>query len=244
MQRNTIAALKVVGMSVFAFFISFFVYISLFVVIRQISTEVVGYTLYEITEDGQYNELGLLEERPLTLEDNQNYTQTRSEMSKGANALLGVLQVICGVGIVFCVVGSVLAKEAAKDRNDVDFNGAKPDKMRGFKIGALASVPALAINILAIVLKVMGSGGAFFYWVYRWMILSPVKPIVDLLTGNAARLTEAPLWSVIALIGFTVILGTFCGVMYMLCYNEDSVIAKVLYKSTKKKKDSVRRLGR
>ncbi len=40
----------------------------------------------------------------------------------------------------------------------------------------------------------------------------------------------------IAFSGVTVLLlVTFCTVMYLICYNEDSVIAKFLYKSTRKK---------
>ena len=172
------------------------------------------------------------------------YAEKRSEMTAGANALLGVLQVVCGVGIVFCTVGSVFAKEAAKDRNDVDFNNEKPDKLRGFKIGALAVIPVTVVNIVTIALKLLGSSADTFYWVLRWVILCPVKPIVDVMTGGANNLTDVPLWATIVFLGFTAVLFVFCGVIYMLCYNEDSVIAKVLYKSTRKKKEKVKRLGR
>lgn len=236
MQRNIRPALKAVGMSAFAVFLSFFVYISLFILVRQVSTEVIGYTLYEINEQGGSTVVETLSEPPKTLKENQNYTQLRSEMSAGASALLGILQIVCGLGVVFCFVGSVLAKEAAKDRNDVDFNRATADKMRGFKIGTFASIPLFVMTVISIVLKALGLAGSGFYWVYRWVVLNPVKPIVDLMTGNAANLTSAPLWSVCALLLFPALLLLFCGVMYIICYNEDSVIAKLLYKSTKKKK--------
>ena len=240
MQRNLGPALKAVGMSVFAVIISFFVYFSLFVVINQFSTEVIGYIPY----DANGEEMELVEEKPVISNEISGYIAKRSDMTAGATVLLGVLQVVCGVGIVFCTVGSVLAKEAAKDRNDADFNELEPDKLRGFKIGALASIPLLALNVIAIVLKALGSSAATFYWFYRWFALSPVKPILELMTGNANDLSTASLWSIIASIGFTVIFFVFCGVMYIICYNEDSVIAKLLYKSTKKKKENVRRLGR
>jgi hypothetical protein len=161
-----------------------------------------------------------------------------------ATALLGILQVFCGVGIVFCTVGSVIAKEAARDRNDADFNNAAQDKMRGFKIGGLAVMPMLAAGVAAVVLKILGGASAGFYWFYRWVILCPVKPIFDLLTGNATDFSGAPLWSVIVSVGFTALFLAFCGVMYIICYNEDSVIAKLLYKSAKRKKENVRKMGR
>lgn len=240
MKHNVMPALKVVGMSVFAVLISFFVYFSLHLIVRQFSTEVIGYTLYG--EGGK--EIGVVEEVPQEpSEEITGYAEKRSEMTPGATALLGALQVICGVGIVFCTVGSVFAKEAAKDRNDVDFNDAKPDKLRGFKIGGLAVLPLLALNIFAIVLKIMGSSAAVFYWLYRWIFLCPVKPIIDGMTGNVNTLAEAPLWAIFAFLSFTALLFAFCGVMYIICYNEDSVIAKLLYKSTKKKKEKIRRLG-
>ncbi len=240
MKHNLMPALKVVGMSVFAVVISFFVYFSLHLVVRQFSTEVIGYTLYG--EGGK--EIGVVSELPKEFSDEvTSYGQKRSEMTPGATALLGVLQVVCGVGIVFCTVGSIFAKEAAKDRNDADFNNAKSDKLRGFKIGGLAVIPLLILNISAIALRIMGSSATVFYWLYRWIFLCPVKPIIDAMTGNANTLAEAPLWAIIAFLGFTALLFAFCGVLYIICYNEDSVIAKVLYKSTKKKKENVRRLG-
>ncbi len=235
MQRNISPALKTVAISALAVILSLFVYVSIFTMVFQFSTKVVGYTLYEITEDGEAVDIETLSEPPKTMEENQNYRQERSEMSVGASAVMGILQTLCGLGIVFCFVGSILAKEAARDRNDVDFNGAKADKMRGFKIGALAAIPLLAVNVATLVVKIMGSAGATLYWVYRWVLLSPVKPLVDLITGNAANLSAAPLWSVIVLFAFTLLFVAFCGVLYLLCYNEDSVIAKVIYKSTKKK---------
>ncbi len=240
MKQNIMPALKVVGMSVFAVLLSFFVYVSLFFVVRQFSTEVVGYTVYGA--DGAV--IGVVEEAPQLSEEIIGYAEKRSDMTAGATALLGTLQVICGVGIVFCTVGSVFANEAARDRNNADFNGAKKDSLRGLKIGGLAIIPMLAINITAIILKVLGNSADVFYWCYRWLFLAPVKPVVDLLTGNANTLTEAPLWAVIVFIVFTLIMLVFSWVMYIICYNEDSVIAKVLYKSTKKKKENVKRLGR
>ena len=234
MQRNVSPALKVVGMSAFAVFLSFFVYISLFILVRQFSTQVVGYTVYEVV-DGKSVDVETLAEPPKTMAENQNYRQERSEMNPGASAFLGILQTVCGLGVVFCFVGSIFAKEAAKDRNDVDFNNASADKMRGFKIGALAVIPLALINVATIILKLKGSSGAVLYWLLRWGILNPVKPVVDLLTNNATNISEASLWSLIVLFAFTILMVVFCGVMYLICYNEDSVIAKLLYKSTKKK---------
>ena len=80
-----------------------------------------------------------------------------------------------------------------------------------------------------------------YFWVYRWIILCPVKPIVDLMTDSAINFQTAKVGGLAATVVFSLLIVAFCAVMYIICYNEDSVIAKVLYKSTKKE-DNTRRL--
>ena len=122
---------------------------------------------------------------PESIKENQGYRQVRSEMPKAANIIMGSLQVICGVGVFFCVVGSVLAKQAAKDRNNMDFAGASYDKLKGLKIGAIAAIPGALLWAVALILRLMPKV-AFtdtYYWVYRWVIMCPVKPIIDIFTN-------------------------------------------------------------
>ena len=246
MKHNVSPAVKIIGMMVFACMVSFFVYISFFVMFRTISTDVIGYTVYEITEDGKSIDLETLPEPPESVEENQGYREERSEMNAVASGMLATLQVVCGLGIMFCVVGSVLAKEAANDRNASDFKGVPYDRLRGLKIGMIAAIPSVVLTAIALVLRLMGKTGLgnIYYWVYRWIIMCPVKPINDLLTGNAASLLAAPVWSIAVQFGFAALLVFFCGAMYLICYNEDSIIAKLLYKSTKSKKNDKKRLGR
>lgn len=239
-------ALRMVGMALFACFVSFFVYISFYVMIREFSTTVVGYTVYEIDSEGNSKDIETLPEPPKAIKENQGYRQVRSDMPKVANAIMGVLQVVCGVGVYFCVVGSVLAKLAAKDRNNMDFAGTSYDKLKGLKIGAIFAIPAVISWTAALLLRVIEKA-AFtdtYYWVYRWFIMCPVKPIIDVFTNNAATLHQASISS-IALTGvFPLLQIAFSAVMYIICFNEDSVIAKILYKSTKKETKQPRRLSR
>lgn len=246
-MKNYISpAVKMVGMAVFACFISFFVYISFYVMIREFSTTVVGYTVYEIDSEGNATDIETFKEAPESIKENQGYRQVRSEMPKAANIIMGSLQVICGVGVFFCVVGSVLAKQAAKDRNNMDFAGASYDKLKGLKIGAIAAIPSALLWAVALILRLMPKVAFVdtYYWVYRWVIMCPVKPIIDIFTNNAATLHAAPLYSVVLMGVVVVLFVAFCAAMYMICFNEDSVIAKILYKSTKNKKQETRRLSR
>ena len=113
----------------------------------------------------------------------------------------------------------------------------------------------------ALVRRFIGSGKAvdWYYWVYRFIIMGPVKPLTDILTatptgsfvigdktyittGAETSLLEVPVWTV-AVMGVCILLFVLMGyLMYRICYNEDSMLAKLLYKSTRKE-ETGRRLG-
>lgn len=245
MKSNISVAAKMFGMALFTCFVSFFVYISLFIVMRSVATDVTGYTVYEIN-NGQKTVIDIVETVPQIKEANQTYSQNRTPMSKSASIALGVLQTVCGLGIFFSTAGSVIASTAAKDHNNTDFNGAPEDKLKGLKIGTLAAIPLLIYNILIIVLKFLPASklSEWAFWLYRWFILSPVKPIADLLTNNSTTLAETSVGSIFTLLIFVPLIVLFGFVMYLICYNEDSVIAKVLYKSTRKKQEPKKLGGR
>lgn len=240
MRASISSATKVCAMILFSCFISFFVYISFYVMIKQFSTEVIGYEVYDTVAK---EKIGELTEKPETLEENRYYQPIYSKMPLAAEVVLSTLQVICGVGVVFCTAGSVIAKEAARDRNDADFNNAESDKLKGLKIGVFAAIPSLLIYVGAMIFKFVTPNAVtnMYFWVYRWIILCPVKPIVDLMTDSAINFQTAKVGGLAATVVFSLLIVAFCAVMYIVCYNEDSVIAKVLYKSTKKE-DNTRRL--
>lgn len=237
---------KVIGMTVFACFISFFVYISLFLLLQAFSTKTGGYMVFYKDENGNSVDVELVEELPekSELPENYGYRIVRTEMPTAATVTLGIIQTVCGLGIVFCTAGTPIANAAAKDRNKTDFDKEKYDKLRGFKIGAVAAIPSFVFWLAAFLLRFVTPSALThgYYWFYRWGVLSPVKPVADLITGNAAALEEIPAGAVFALIIFTAVLIAFCGVLYIICFNEESVIAKLLYKSAAKPEKPQRRL--
>ncbi len=242
------AARKIVGMAIFSVIICFFVQISFYVLISQLSTKVVGYDIYYVESEGDEGTLyGYFpkDEVPEDL-DSAHYKAVSkySEIPKSAKAVEAVLSTICSLGIFGCVTGTVLANAAAKDRNDSDFNDGVYDKTRGLKIGLLAAIPSAVFYIAAIVLRFTASGKAadWYYWFYRFVALGPVKPINDALVGVGTVFSKAPLWWVLGSGLYIVLFVGFCYAMYRICYNEDSWLAKLLYKSTQKK-EPVRRLG-
>lgn len=246
MQSNFKAARKIIGMALFTSFLCIFIQFSFHFMIKSFSTEVIGYDVHEVLEDGTKVEHGFIpkSERPENPDQNTTYVSVFSEIPKSAKVVEIVLSSICSLGVLFCTAGSVLANVAAKDRNNCDFNGAEHNKKRGFIIGLLAVIPALILYIATLVLRFFPSNSYinWYFWFYRFIVMGPVKPINDAITSAQTDLASVPVWFV-AVQGFYLILFVgFCYLMYYICYNEDSVLAKLLYKSTQKQQN-FRRLG-
>ncbi len=255
MQSNLRIALRVIGMALFTSFLCLFVQISFHTMMKSFSTEVIGYNVYQVNEDGTSKELGYIEkaEKPDKPEDDMRYMAVYSEMPQSAKVVEAVLSAVCSLGILFCTTGTTFAKVAAKDRNDCDFNGIEPDKMRGLKIGAIAAVIPAAywVSMLALSFMPQNASINWLYWVYRFVIMGPVKPINDIILSSVFSganqdytydLSVAPTWFMAFHIVYILLFVVYSYAMYRLCYNEDSVLAKLLYKSTRKE-DNVRRLG-
>lgn len=246
MQSNIKSACKIVGMALFSAILCMFVQFSFHFMIKSFSTEVIGYEVHELLEDGSYIDHGYItkEDKPVTEENNIKYVSVFSETPTSAKAVEAILSTVCSLGILFCTSGSVLANLAAKDRNDCDFNGVPHNKNRGLVIGLMAALPAALMYIVTIILRLLPSKPAFnwFYWVYRFIIMGPVKPLNDVLVGSSADLATVSVLK-LALQGVYILLFVvFCCLLYRICYNEDSFIAKLLYKSARKDQN-VRRLG-
>ncbi len=250
-MSNFTAARKMVGMALFSAFICLFVQLSVFSLLKSFSTEVTEYKIYDVTVVDEANPEGsyVTTYKKSELPEDLDQTQFRaypvySEMPESVKVVETVINTVFSLGILFCTVGTVLANVAAKDRNSGDFDGAEYDKLRGFKMGALAAIVPLVFYVASIILKLLPSSKAsdWFFWVYRIIILSPVKPLNDVLTGVQTSLAAVEWWWVIGAVAYIALFVAFCGVMYRICYNEDSWVAKLLYKSTKKE-TKTRRLG-
>lgn len=245
-MTNTKAAGKILGMMLFTAFLCMFVQFSFHFMLKSFATEVIGYEVHRVFEDGSSEELGFIDksEKPANPENNMKYVSVFSEMPKSAKAVEVVLSTIFSLGILFCTAGSVLADIAAKDRNNCDFNGAKHNKNRGLVIGLISAVPLFALYLATLVLRFLPSSNAanWYFWFYRFIVLGPVKPINDVITNSATDLTKVSLSWTVFHIAYTVLFVLFCYLMYRICYNEDSVLAKLLYKS-KRQDSNTRRLG-
>lgn len=263
MRNNFKIARKIVGMALFASFLCIFVQFSFHTLIKSFSTEVVGYEVYEVVDEDTKISHGTIAKADLPEKPDKSfrYMAVYSEVPASAKAVEVILSTLFSLGIFFCTAGSVLANAAAKDRNDCDFNGVEHDKNRGLIIGLLAAIPSFFLYIVAIILRFMPSSKAinWYYWFYRFIVNGPFKPVNDVLTtvetnrftigaetyivsGVETNLSNVEPWTVFIQVIYIVLLVAFCYIMYRICYNADSIVAKLLYKSTQKTQ-SPRRLG-
>ena len=247
MRSDFKVGIRLVSTMLFTCILCFFLYISVEVMIKQISTHVIGYDVIDTSaNDGRGEKVGFVEAIPEERPENTKYISVYSEKPFAAKATTFALQSILCLCVFFCTVGSVVAKAAAVDRNDVDFNGGNHDRWKGFKLGLIASIPLTVAYGLAVLVKAMRytSLGETYFWVYRWLITIPVRPFVDLFVNSSINLQSASLKGVLLTGVFVPLLIIFCALMYFVCYNEDSVLAKILYKSMKKDDDTRRKLKR
>lgn len=246
MQSNFKAACRIVGMAVFSAVLCMFVQFSFHFMTKSFSTKVIGYEVHEVLQDGTYVDHGYIDkaDRPETVPDNMKYVSVFSEIPKSARAVETVLSTVFSLGILFCTTGSVLANVAAKDRNDCDFNGVPHNKNRGLIIGLMAALPSAVLYAATLILRFLPSSPAvnWYYWVYRFIVMGPVKPLNDVMTNSQTDLASVPVFYVAIQGVFVLLFVVFCFCLYRICYNEDSVLAKLLYKSTRNDKN-VRRLG-
>ena len=247
MQSNWKVSGKVIGMAVFTAILCIFIQISMFALIKSFSTEVVGYDVYYVENNGDQGEfVGYFAKDELPEDLDLNHYKPLSKYSPvptSAKVVEVVLSTFFSVGVLFCTVGSVLADVAAKDRNNSDFNGIEHNKNRGLIIGLMSAIPAGAAYVGTVVLRFFPATKVtnWYFWFYRFIIMGPVKPLNDIMTDTKTDLSQMPWWWVIAHGLFLVLFVLICYLMYRICYNEDSWLAKVLYKS--KETNNVRRLG-
>ncbi len=268
MQGNVRAAGKIIGMAIFTSILCLFIQVSFHSMMKSFSTDVIGYEVYEVKEDEAGNVTQVShgyiakDEKPEEADSSMRYMSVYGEMPTSVKVVETVLSTVCSLGVLFCTTGTVFAKIAARDRNDCDFNGAVPDKARGLFIGALAAIPPFVFYLITLALRLFAKSSSvvnWYYWFYRFIIMGPVKPIVDLFTtvqtgeyviasqtypimGVETDLASVPIWAIAVQGVFIILFIAFGYAMYRICYNEDSIISKLLYKSARDDRN-VRRLG-
>lgn len=244
--------------TILAAVMSFFVVTSITMLSSAVFTRDIGYRLYRVDSEGNRT---LVEEHyyedeseepssdapvseggtPVTGEETtttteQLYRETlRSEMSGGARVVQDVICSILTLLLLAAFPYSVMWTQGDKDNNSVHFGHMAEDKLRGLKVGALATIPS-AITYILLIFSKLGVMLPNYYVFYRLMNV-PFMPIFDRLTGGTAMMTaEIPWGAIVAMLMTVVFVPLLAHVGYWLGYKEISLVERFIYVNPNKKK--------
>lgn len=216
----------------------FFIVVSFSVLSTALFTENIGYTAYgtmgdssEPTElytyyyeDGEDTQKSAYEEEGYTVSANS----IRSEISKGGKTcFLIVSEVFCF--LLLCgFIYPELWQRGTKDSNLVKFKHKNEDKLKGFKIGAVATVPNYLFLVFLVIAK-LGVLPSFPVALYK-CLNSSVYSFIQVITGSAVAVSDLTAWRLALLFILPLLIPAVSGISYILGYKNISVGEKLVYK--------------
>lgn len=241
MEKNSSYAVKLAVRYLISAVISFFLYLSVTVIMTGMFTNVVGYTAYnKETNEVLYHYYE--ENGPDTLKAEYEAkgievttVNLRSSVSGKPQFFSDLICQIVTALITFAFVHGVLWRKGDSDENLVQFSHIEEDKLRGFKIGLLASIPNFAAFIIAVVAK-LGYLSTSFMALYRFMNYQ-FFTIGNLCFSRVLTDYSAVSWGrLIASASIMIILPVLSGICYILGYKHISISEKLIYKTKKETK--------
>ena len=165
----------------------------------------------------------------------RNYTENiRTDIPEGLQRLSNwLIQILCVI-LFLAFPYSHLWYTGAHDRNAVQFGHMAEDKLRGLKVGALASIPAALMWLLLAVGKLSG-GLAGFVKIYRWFNVC-FWPYMKIFIPAEVMDPAAVSWGGVAgMLPVLISLPAIAWLGYLLGYSEFSLRDKLVYAATGKK---------
>ena len=139
---------------------------------------------------------------------------------------------IVSQAVAFCFTSGFIYPElwnrGTKDSNLVKFKHKNEDKLKGFKIGAVAAVP----NYLFLVFLVIARLGLFLSFpmaLYK-LLNSSVYSFIDVIVGSAVAVSDMSVLRLALLFLLPLIIPAVSGISYILGYKNISVGEKFIYK--------------
>ena len=155
-------------------------------------------------------------------------SSVRSTLSgKGETVFLVVSQIFC-VLILISFVYPGMWQLGTKDSNLVKFKHKKEDRLKGFKIGAVAVIPAYLLLIFLVVAKA-GAVPDFPVVLYKFLN-SSLYSLIEVILGSAVKVGELAVWRLILLFVLPLIVPAVSGIAYILGFKNFSIGEKLVYK--------------
>lgn len=170
------------------------------------------------------------------IEEKDETVGSYSPIYQEKTALKTAMDIVSQVFMLFLLgmlVYAVTWQQGDKDRNTEDFGRMQRDKLRGLKIGLLASIPSGVMVLLLFISRLTGLLPNYIFF-YRLGMLA-YAPINNALSSGTAWTANVTWWLLpVAVLCLTVIpLVTHFG--YQLGYHHYSINEHLIYKNIKKK---------
>lgn len=253
-------AVKIFLYSVLAAVMCFFLHMSVTMALSIGSTQILGQRVGGVLEDGRtivcetynataekeaYTVAYILEEDgteiPVAAEDLDKYPITqsykeniRTAVDPAMKAITDWVAQILMVILFLAFPYSTLWYMGDHDRNQVQFGHMPEDRLRGAKVGAIASVPALVMWVLLVVGK---AGGLLpgFVKTYRWFNMCFLPYFDSVVPTAVTNPVDVPWGGILAMIPVLLALPLMTGLGYFLGYKEFSIRDRLVYSATGKK---------
>lgn len=237
-QKNIfLLALNLFGRIVICTVMCAFLYVTYEAVGTTAFGQEAGYTVYTLDEngnnakaeqvvyaDGNYTPLD-----ELKLESNQR-VQVEKKMSNGVNIAVDVFASACMLFILGVFPYNLLWEQGKLDENAVRHSKEKGDKLRGLKVGLLASIPAFLLYVFLILGKFVPALDGFIatYRGVSWPFLPYINAIVGAATKSAADISAGKL---VALAATLLFVPAVSGIAYFLGLRRYSLEEHITYDS-------------
>lgn len=216
----------------------FFIVISFSVLSTAAFTKNIGYKAYGTSsesseaqelythyyDDGEDTKKAEYEDKGYTVTE----SSIRTEISgTGRMVFLTVSQIFCLL-ILLSFIYPEIWNIGTKDSNLVKFKHKASDKLKGFKIGAIAVIPSYLLLLLIAVFKV-GVMPGFPIALYKFLN-SSFYSFIEVIAGSAANVGGMAAWRLVILFILPLIIPAAAGIAYVLGFKNISVGEKLVYK--------------
>ncbi len=232
-KRNLKMGLKVWGRMVIAGIMCAVIAVSFSVLANGLLSQEVGYRIAQLNENGEgvileevYYEEGQqpIEDDEIQLEKNQHLERI-NEMSPGISVAVNAVVLLCSLFLLGVFPYNLLWEMGSKDENRVRYGHSRLDKLRGLKIGTLASVPGLLLYILLLIAR-FGLLPNAYLSVYRVLNI-PFLSYINWIIGTEVSTITG--WQFLALFVPLLFIPTVCYISYLLGYRQFSLKEHLTY---------------
>ncbi len=241
MKMKGIAKLgfKLYGKVVIATIMAFFVVISVNVIANGFMSQEVGYQAYGIKEGSEKQEL-LYEHLFSDGEDTQKekfkeqgYKITEQKtlrITKSGETFFLIAAQIFSLMILMAFIYSFMWKEGIRDNNLTKFGHIKADKLKGLKVGFVASIPYGLFMLVLFVMRFITHTN--FSAVLIQFLNSHVYSFTWLLIKNDSFL-DISFIRMLGLLALGLVVPIISGMAYLIGFKDISLGEKLLYKKKK-----------